>query len=200
MISNKNDLMDEETKKRLNNVFELLFRVLEGEFTYRIPKTEKDDILETLSTFLNQVSENFNLLEMRLKIDTVKYRKDVHGIPVSQQNNKVLKERDIQKIKMIGAYIEQYPEKRIPSLYLLAVEFGTNEYKLKKGFKYYYGLSVFRFQKKHRLRKAHLLIQTTDDSINKISRRSGFKNAAHFSKVFKKQYGYSPITLKLKRK
>lgn len=192
-------MMEEETNKRLKNVIELLFKILEGEFTYRIPRTGKDDMLEDLSTFLNQVSENFNLLEMHLKTNIAKSRKDIFGISISEQKDGVLKKRDMQKIKLIGAYIEEHPERNIPSLSLLAVKFGTNEYKLKKGFKHFYGLSVFQFQKKHRLRKAHLLIQTTDYSINEISRIAGFKNAAHFSKVFKKQYGYSPITVKQKR-
>jgi AraC-like DNA-binding protein len=44
---------------------------------------------------------------------------------------------------------------------------------------------------------AKLLIESTDDSINDIAFKSGFKNTAHFVKVFKDFYGMPPLQYRL---
>ena len=51
-----------------------------------------------------------------------------------------------------------------------------------------------------RLRHAKVLIESTEDSINDIAFKSGFKNTAHFVKVFKDQYGMPPHQYRLRRK
>ncbi len=43
-----------------------------------------------------------------------------------------------------------------------------------------------------RVERAHLLLTTSKSSINDIALESGFESGAHFSRVFKEKYGYSP--------
>jgi AraC-like DNA-binding protein len=43
-----------------------------------------------------------------------------------------------------------------------------------------------------RLQHGKLLIESTDDPVNDIAFKSGFKNTAHFVKVFKDEYGMPP--------
>ncbi|HYF70450.1 MAG TPA: AraC family transcriptional regulator [Ohtaekwangia sp.] len=49
-----------------------------------------------------------------------------------------------------------------------------------------------------RLQYAKILIETTGDSVNDIAFKSGFKNTAHFVKVFKDAYGVPPLQYRLK--
>ncbi len=44
-----------------------------------------------------------------------------------------------------------------------------------------------------RLHYAKCLIETTDESINDVAFRSGFKNTTHFVRVFKERYGMPPL-------
>jgi PAS domain S-box-containing protein len=82
------------------------------------------------------------------------------------------------------------------SLKELAHTFGINEFKLKHGFKQLYGTTIFRFIMDERLKKASLLLQNTDIPIKNISEMTGFKSFPHFSKAFKKRFGYCPSDLK----
>ena len=52
---------------------------------------------------------------------------------------------------------------------------------------------------KSRIHYAKVLVETTDDSVNDIAFKSGFKNTAHFVKVFKETYGAPPLQYRLKR-
>lgn len=112
-------------------------------------------------------------------------------------NPKLLhRDSDIKKIKIIYQYILENLEEPLLSLKELAHAFGTNEFKLKNGFKQLYNTSVFRFQTDERLNKAKLLIENTDMQLKTIALRTGFKSFPHFSKVFKKKFGYNPSSLK----
>jgi AraC family transcriptional regulator, exoenzyme S synthesis regulatory protein ExsA len=50
-----------------------------------------------------------------------------------------------------------------------------------------------------RLQYARALIETTDESVNDIAFKSGFKNTAHFVKVFKEAFGVPPLQYRLKK-
>ena len=87
-------------------------------------------------------------------------------------------------------------DRDLPQLKDLALQMGTNEYKLKYGFKQLYGTTVFRFLTHERLRKTKTLIQHSDLSLKEIAHMTGFKSAAHFSRAFKDKYGLSPSELR----
>ncbi|MDO5968384.1 AraC family transcriptional regulator [Flavivirga aquimarina] len=103
---------------------------------------------------------------------------------------------DIRKIREVHDYIINNLDKPLSPLIELAHTFGTNEYKLKYGFKQLYGQTIFRFLIDQRLRKASVLIQHTDTSIKEVAHVTGFISAPHFSKVFKEKYGFSPRDLR----
>ena len=87
-------------------------------------------------------------------------------------------------------------EKDLPSLKELALQMGTNEYKLKYGFKQLYGTTIFRFLIQERLRKAKTLIQYSKLTLKQIAKMTGFKSITHFSRAFKEKYGVSPSELR----
>lgn len=103
---------------------------------------------------------------------------------------------DIEKIRTIGTYLRHHPERKVPSLKQLAREFGTNEYKLKRGFREFFGMSVFRFLKNERLMNAHVAIRSTNEPFKRIAYRNGFRNASHFTREFRLRYGYTPRELR----
>ncbi|MEQ8422924.1 MAG: helix-turn-helix transcriptional regulator [Arenibacter algicola] len=104
---------------------------------------------------------------------------------------------DLETFRAIGTYLKNNLDKNAPSLQELAHEFGTNEYKLKKGFKELFGMTVFQFLKNERLRNAHVLVKSSNEPFKRIARQNGFKNATHFSREFKARYGYTPRDLRL---
>ena len=106
------------------------------------------------------------------------------------------RESDKKKIQEVYDYILNHIEEPLPSLKQLARNHGTNEFKLKIGFRQLYNTSVFRFQKEQRLKRAHSFILNSDLSLGRISDICGFKSFPHFSKIFKTEYGYNPSDLR----
>ena len=105
---------------------------------------------------------------------------------------------DIKKIREGHHLIINNLEKDFPSLKEFALKLGTNEFKLKYGFKELYGTTVHRFLMEERLRKSKMMIQFTDQSLKSIGHATGFKSISHFSRTFKKRYGYTPSDLRKK--
>lgn len=110
------------------------------------------------------------------------------------------READKRKIQEVYDYILNNLEKPLPSLKELAHQHGTNEFKLKIGFRQLYNTSVFRFQKEQRLKRAHSFIINSDLPLSRIADICGFQSFPHFSKIFKNHYGYNPSDLLKKRK
>jgi len=82
------------------------------------------------------------------------------------------------------------------SLKELAYKSAINEFKLKKGFKQIFGNTVFGLLQEHRLKKAKKLLEEGDVNIGEATTMVGYKSISHFSQIFKKYYGYSPIQIK----
>lgn len=106
------------------------------------------------------------------------------------------READKRKIQEVYDFILDNLEKPLPSLKELAHKHGTNEFKLKIGFRQLYNTSVFRFQKDQRLKRAHSFISNSDLSLTQIADLCGFKSFPHFSNIFKTKYGYNPSDLR----
>lgn len=117
-------------------------------------------------------------------------------IKAPTKNRPKLSFDDIRKIREGRNLIMNNLENDLPSLKEFAHQLGTNEFKLKYGFKELYGTSVYRFLLQERLRKAKMLIQYTDHPIKTVAYKTGFKSIPHFSRVFKKTYGYTPSALR----
>ncbi len=49
---------------------------------------------------------------------------------------------------------------------------------------------------KRRLEHAKYLLELTDKNINELVFETGFENASHFIRTFKKTYGFTPLQLK----
>ena len=89
-------------------------------------------------------------------------------------------------------YILAHLDEPLPSLKDLSRHFGTNEYKLKDGFRHFFKTSIYKFYTAERLKRAYLMIQQTTIPLKNISALNGFSDYPNFSKSFKKQFGISP--------
>lgn len=146
-------------------------------------------------------SKNHVDLESDLKQSFVQFNDapKEHLNKSSQQPTKQkvrLSYEDISKIREARDILINNLEKDFPSIKVFALQIGTNTFKLKYGFKELYGISVYRFLKNERLRKAKMLIQYGDRSFKSIAHMTGFKSVPHFSRTFKKQFGYTPTELR----
>lgn len=121
-----------------------------------------------------------------------------HGLLPKPQKTQthILHAMDMENIRIAERYIMDNLDKPLPSIKELAHICNTNEYKFKKGFKEFFGMTAFQYQKHERLRKAHILIEHSNKTILAIARTVGFKKGNHFAREFKKRYGYSPSVLR----
>jgi len=99
---------------------------------------------------------------------------------------------DIRKIREGQEMILNNLQMDLPNLKDLAHQLGTNEFKLKYGFRELYGTTVFKYLVQERLRKAKTLVQYTQLNFKSIAKMVGFKSAPHFTRAFKEQFKYSP--------
>ena len=99
-------------------------------------------------------------------------------------------------IANIHTYILEHLDAPLPSLKSLALLFGSEEHKIRNGFREHYHTSVYQFYQDERLKKAYLLITETDLPLKEVAYQCGFGMYLNFYKAFRKKYGFSPRELK----
>lgn len=155
---------------------------------------------KTLITVIQHSKSQFEL-ETDLKRRVIQFENE-GKLPSNNTLNESLKQKlrlsfdDIKKLREGHDFIINHLDKKLPSLKEFALQLGTNEFKLKYGFKELYGTSVYRFLLEERLKKSNLFIQYTDLPLKQIAHMVGFKSFPHFSKTFKSRFGYSPKILR----
>ncbi len=77
--------------------------------------------------------------------------------------------------------IEQYAESR-----------GMSVSWFIRNFKKYTGMTPMQFIVSRRINNAQLLLEQTNYSINEIAKVVGYDNQLYFSRLFRKQKGFSP--------
>jgi AraC-like DNA-binding protein len=103
----------------------------------------------------------------------------------------VLRKKDMELIiearnRLLANLIEP------PTIKELAMLTGTNENKLKKGFRLLYKTSINKLLQNERLSRAKLLIAEEKHPIKEIAGMVGYKHAGHFTSKFKKEFGVLP--------
>ena len=103
-----------------------------------------------------------------------------------------LNDDDCRKLSDVKTILEKDPKRHITNQELAQIV-GTNEFKLKHGFKQLFNMTPFQFLTNTRLEKAKALLEFTDHPIKKIAVDVGFKQSANFTRRFKKSIGCSPL-------
>ncbi len=102
---------------------------------------------------------------------------------------------DPQLFQQLFDYILSHLEDPLPTTKELSKMFGTNEFNLKGGFRYFFKTSIYHLYHEERLKKAHRMILETNLSIKEIALSSGFNDYVNFYKAFRKRFGYAPGSL-----
>ncbi len=79
-----------------------------------------------------------------------------------------------------------------PSLKSLAKLVGTNEFKLKFGFKSVYSNTVYGYLLDYRLEHARKRLSVDKSRINEVATEVGYSNSSHFIAAYKRKYGITP--------
>lgn len=111
------------------------------------------------------------------------------------KKNVTEKSYDAKLIQRLYDFILNNLDSPLPTVKELSNMFGTNENKLKEGFKHFFKTSIYQFYNEERLKRAHLLIQQTEIPLKTIAYMTGFNIYTNFSKAFKKRFSYAPNML-----
>ncbi|ASZ13911.1 helix-turn-helix domain-containing protein [Chitinophaga pendula] len=106
-----------------------------------------------------------------------------------------LREGDIEKLHYAAEILSQFYQQP-PTLAQLAKKAQLNEYKLKAGFKQFFGVSVLNYIQHLRMEKAHQLIKETEKTMSEIAYELGYTHSQHFQRAFKKKFGIPPNSLR----
>ena len=110
-----------------------------------------------------------------------------------------LKESEYIKIRLVAAILEKdfkyhYTHRQ------LASKVGTNESKLRVGFKQLYNCTIHEYITAFRVGRVKELLLSTDWPLEMIAAHSGFKNSCVLIKNFKKSTSLTPLVWKAKKK
>ena len=83
-----------------------------------------------------------------------------------------------------------------PSLTELSKEIGMNIFKLKKNFKEFFGVPVFKYLQNERLTLAHKMIRNQEATVQEAAWNVGYDSLSSFSNAFEKKFGYRPSQIK----
>jgi AraC-like DNA-binding protein len=139
-----------------------------------------------------------NRSEIILNLVTPARQDSYRPLMYGNENEKHTKTRkaDALLIQKLYDYILAHLQEPLPSLKVLSSELGTNEHKLKDGFRHFFKTSIYQFYNDERLKRAYFMIENTTIPLKNISVMNGFNNYPNFSKSFKKRFGFSPYEMK----
>ncbi|WP_369764931.1 helix-turn-helix domain-containing protein [Flavobacterium sp. WC2429] len=116
-------------------------------------------------------------------------------VSLTAEEQKIHNYLDVKSTQAVYDYILAHMDSAMPTLKELSRIFGTNEYKLKNGFKHVFKTTIQQFYNTERLKRAQLLIQYSRIPLKTIAVMAGFSTYPNFSRAFKIKFGYSPSDL-----
>jgi AraC-like DNA-binding protein len=112
------------------------------------------------------------------------------------EEQKIQNYLDVKTTQAVYDYILANMNSPLPTLKELSRIFGTNEHKLKNGFRHLFKMTIQQFYNNERLERSQLLVQQTKIPLKTIAMMVGFCYYPNFSRAFKIKFGYSPTDTK----
>lgn len=181
------------TKASLDRFHELLHAEISLPIPISLNFIPKDYLPLSISCSIGILCNSSEII-----LNLVTPRRQDSYCPLVYKNEKYCKTRksDAQLIQKLYDYILAHLEEPLPSLKVLSYEFGTNQRKLKDGFRHFFKTSIYQFYNEERLKRAYFMIEHTTIALKNIAVMNGFNNYPNFSKSFKKRFGFSPYEMK----
>jgi PAS domain S-box-containing protein len=117
------------------------------------------------------------------------------SVDIKIEKHQNFRKADARLMQQVYDFVLANLGEPLPSIKDLARQFGTNDFKLKDGFRHFFHTSIYQFYTEQRLKRAYLMIEQTDIPLKNISFMNGFNSYPNFSKSFKKRFGFSPKEL-----
>jgi AraC-like DNA-binding protein len=128
-------------------------------------------------------------------IDDLREKKTLLSEAVTDGEQKSHNYLDVKSTQAVYDYILAHMDSSLPTLKELSRLFGTNEYKLKTGFRHLFKITIQQFYNNERLKRSQLLIKDTKIPLKTIAIMAGFSTYPNFSRAFKIKFGYSPTNM-----
>jgi len=103
----------------------------------------------------------------------------------------VIKQDDLQKIEQAKEILDtgyHCP----PTIIELSKQIALNEFKLKRGFKEYYGTTIYGYVTRLRMEEARRLILEEGKNVGQVATAVGFNHQSHLTDAFKRYFGILP--------
>jgi len=110
--------------------------------------------------------------------------------------NLKLSREDINRVMEVEALITRDVFSPAPFIPELAKMVNISETKLKNNFKTVYGMPIYQYFQKARMRAARDVLETHKYSIKQVALEMDYTNLSNFSTAFKKEFGILPSELK----
>ena len=161
--------LDVEYKRLLQDVFELV-------------KSSGQFRLIAIQNRIMLLIERF-FMRMALKMET-----DTLDIKLSRE--------DIERVIAVESLITRDVFTPAPFIPELARMVNISETKLKNNFKTVFGVPIYQYFQKARMRAAREALETSKYSVKQVAMEMGYANLSNFSTAFRKEFGILPSELK----
>lgn len=152
--------------------------------------TISDTINEILNTQKQGVIKRFFIESKALEL--LWLQAEQYNLETKQgYNPKELRKYDIEILRKAKDYIHENLNQKL-TLAIVAQSAGTNETKLKTGFKKLYGKTFTEIVQTERMNKAKALLEEGQLSVKEVAVFCGYQSASMFSAQFKKRFGQTP--------
>jgi AraC-like DNA-binding protein len=102
---------------------------------------------------------------------------------------------EVSRLMRVEARLVKDYTKPPPTIESLSKAAAMSATKLKRDFKLLYGLPIYEYYQRHRMKKARVLLTEMSYSIKEVGVMVGYTNLSHFAVSFKKEFGVLPSEL-----
>lgn len=154
--------------------------------------------IESITEILNKMQEEYNKIDSEDKSTTfLLYLCQILTLARQGSAKSGISALESDKMLSIIQYINHYYYLPI-TLDYLAQTFFLSKYDISRKFPHYANTTMVKYLNQIRLNHAKKLLETTNYSITDISAQCGFNSSAHLGKVFKAEFGHSPLECRKK--
>ncbi|MCL7988469.1 AraC family transcriptional regulator [Sphingobacterium sp. lm-10] len=149
-------------------------------------------LLEIKSSELDEISREYYIKGKIFLLLSLLFQKAQSSTSPTPKGSVVFRQDEQDKLQRIADLLEKNLDK-FYSIEFLAKEYALNEFKLKKGFKQFYGMGIFEYAVKLKMEQARKLITDNNHTFKEVAYLLGYSAPSSFSVAFKRATGLSPL-------